>query len=129
MKISNLPARKASLTEVQEQFETWRKNRGKKKAIPDSLWAAAANLADSYQISEIANALRLNYTDLRRHIQSRTSPSPPECTFVEVDRSCSGSISGYLIELEDRFGSRIKVSCSSGPSMNLIELIKTFWCK
>ena len=95
MNYSNLPARKASLTEVQDQFETWHKNRGKKKAIPDSLWAAAANLADSYQISEIANALRLNYTDLHRHIQSRTSPVTPECTFVEIDRICSGSIAGY----------------------------------
>ena len=129
MNNSNLPARKATLVEVQEQFETWRKNRGKKKAIPETLWAAAANLADYYQISEIANALRLNYTDLHRHIQSRTSPGTPECTFVEMDRTCNGSSSGYMIELEDRFGSRIKVSCSSGSSMNLIELIKTFWCK
>jgi hypothetical protein len=31
MKISNLPARKATLAEVHEQFETWWKNRGKKK--------------------------------------------------------------------------------------------------
>ena len=129
MKISNLPARKATLAEVQEQFETWRENRGKKKAIPEALWAAAANLSDDYRISEIANALRLNYTDLHRHIQSRTSPVTPECAFVEVDRSCSGTVSGYMIELEDRFGSRIKVSCSGGSSMNLIELIKTFWCK
>ena len=129
MKITNLPARKATLAEVQEQFETWRKNRGKKKAIPETLWAAAANLSDYYQISEIANALRLNYTDLHRHIQSRPSRGTPECTFVEVDRSCGGNVSGYSIELEDRFGSRIKVSCSGGSSMNLTELIKTFWCK
>jgi hypothetical protein len=48
MKISNLPAKKAMLAEVQEQFETWRKNRGKKKAIPEALWTAA-NLAEKHQ--------------------------------------------------------------------------------
>jgi len=129
MNNSNLPAKKATIEEVHEQFETWRKSRGKKKAIPETLWAAAANLAEDYQLSEICNTLRLNYTDLRRHVQSRQSSSTSECTFVEVDRTCSGSISGYMIELEDRFGSRIKVSCSGGSSMNLMELIKTFWCK
>jgi len=48
MNQSNLPARKATLTEVQEQFETWRKNR-REKAIFGILWAALANLTEEYQ--------------------------------------------------------------------------------
>jgi len=34
MNQSNLPARKATLAEVQEQFELWRKNHGRKKRYP-----------------------------------------------------------------------------------------------
>ena len=40
----DLPApadKKLTLGQVQEQFEHWRRSRGKRGAIPDALWQAA----------------------------------------------------------------------------------------
>ncbi len=122
------PIKKPSLADVQEQFETWRKNRRKKKRIPSRLWKEAARLSEDYPLSQISTALRVNYSDLRRHVMAKQSPesSHPACTFVEVDVNNDHGSATYTIELEDRFGSRMKMSCSAGTEINPIDLIKVF---
>ena len=125
---TNLPIRKPSLDDVREQFETWRKNRRKKKRIPPRLWKAAASLSEDYPLSQISTTLRINYSDLRRHVMVNQSPgsSQPECTFFEMDVNRGTGSTHYTIEVEDRFGSRMKVSCSAGSEINPIDLIKVF---
>ena len=124
---TNLPTKKLSLDDVQEQFETWRKNRRKKKRIPQRLWKAAASLSEDYSLSQISTALRVNYSDLRTHVLTKgAGSSQPACSFVEVDVNHGTGSSPYIIEIEDRFGSRMKVSCSAGSEINPIDLIKVF---
>jgi len=125
----HLPAKKLTLEEVQEQFETWRRRRRKKEPIPKTLWYAAASLGGDYPLLQISTTLRVNYSDLRRHVLARKSlsTSAPQWSFVELERTQSNRSVHYSIELEDRFGSRMKVCCSDGGELNAVELIKVFW--
>ena len=59
----NLPAR---LEGVRRRFERWRATRKGRSRIPDSLWASAALMANTYGISRTAQALRLNYYRLKK---------------------------------------------------------------
>ena len=40
--------KKPSLKRVREQFEHWRRSRGKRRTIPDALWQAAVMLFPDY---------------------------------------------------------------------------------
>jgi|SRR5215471_7670756 len=51
---------------VYEQFERWRKSHTGRLPIPDSLWAAAAELAREQGVFRTAKVLRLEYGKLKR---------------------------------------------------------------
>jgi len=78
---------KQRLEAVQAQFCDWRKNRKTRGRIPESLWDAAASLADGFSINELSKALHLNHSSLKDRIESiPNSPTeehfPP--TFIEL---------------------------------------------
>jgi len=86
-----------SLEEVQAQFEQWRRSRGKRQAIPASLWAAASSLYPSYSLHRISKTLGLNHTKLKHHIKRPSPGLPMEAAeaFIELgfaspspDRQC-----------------------------------------
>ena len=55
----------SSLEQVQAQFEQWRRSRDKRRAIPESLWEAAASLYPAFSINRISRTLSLDYTRLK----------------------------------------------------------------
>lgn len=55
---------------VRSRFERWRKTREGHPRIPETLWRAAARLAPRYSVHEIARALRLNHTDLKKRVEA-----------------------------------------------------------
>ena len=63
------------LKAVCDQFERWRRTRHKRTPIPQRLWDAAVKLTELYGISAVANALRLNHTDLKKRAEA--VPHPP----------------------------------------------------
>ena len=128
MQDRQLPVKKLTLEEVQEQFTIWRETRKKKQRIPPRLWKAAVSLSSEHPLSIISNTLRINYTDLRRRvlIRNSTTAQAPDCTFIELDASKGTDPVSYTIELEDRFGSRMKINCSNGEQINPLELITVF---
>jgi hypothetical protein len=54
----------ADLQELSGRFEDWRRTRRGKLPIPESLWAAAAELARSHGVCQTAQVLRLEYKKL-----------------------------------------------------------------
>lgn len=62
------------LKAVCDQFERWRRTRRKRTPIPQRLWDAAVKLAELYGISVVANALRLNHTDLKKRVEAVSHP-------------------------------------------------------
>ena len=60
------PAFAAAVAEVQPALAAWRKRRKSREPIPEPLWHDMVRMARAYQPSPVAQALRVNYTALRR---------------------------------------------------------------
>ena len=57
-----------SLEEVKARFEEWRRNRKGKAAIPDELWAAAAEVARREGVSRASTELGVEWNHLKRRM-------------------------------------------------------------
>ena len=125
----------STLEEVRHLFEQWREVRKHRTPIPDSLWAKAVSLSADHPIYKISKSLRLNHTDLTRRVcLSRTEAPPKPVTsphaFIELDMTAS-SMTGadYIIEMEDRNGSKMKMHIQGNTSIDSLGLIRAFWNK
>lgn len=128
------PALPSPLESVRYQFEKWRETRkSPREPIPENLWEAAAALQDRYPISHIAKALRLNHTDLKSRIYEEKSSCQMKKTassfFVELDWPHHFPASECIIEMENAFGSKMRMSFKGRADLDLLELGKAFWTK
>ena len=62
------PAPSQSLSEVKEQFKTWRKTRKNPRPIPEKLWVAAVSLTANHSISQISKELVVDYSALKKRV-------------------------------------------------------------
>ena len=58
------------LEAVRDQFERWRRTRKKHSPIPEALWDGAARVAAEFGVGAVAQALRLNHTDLKKRVEA-----------------------------------------------------------
>ena len=87
---------KKRLEAVQAQFSDWRKKRKTRGRIPESLWDAAASLADGFSINELSKALHLNHSSLKDHIESIPNSSTEELFPSTIHRIATAqSIGGF----------------------------------
>lgn len=132
----DLPTReipKTGIEQVEEQFRTWRRTRGKRCAIPDRLWQAAESLYPKYSVYHISKSLGLNYTDLKHRIGPKRSTelSVPvtKADFIELDLSDSMSPADCVVEMQDSNGSKMRMHFKGGIGVDLLELGRVFWSK
>ncbi len=109
-----------------ERFEKWRKRGPARRKIPDRLWDLARALAETYGVNQTARALRLDYYDLKRHVEAtggRSGPPGPEtaATFVEVLPQPGGEC---VVEIAERRGAKMTMRLS-GP-VDVVALAKSF---
>ena len=140
-----LPAR---LEGVRRRFERWRERREGRDRIPDSLWAAAARAAGRYGLSMTANALRVNYHALQKHLAATTAGDGhvvekrigrrtavagdgPETEgtspFVELPAFASAGACECFVELEDASGAKMRVRLRGVGTPDLAALGRSFW--
>ncbi len=82
---TNIPAR---LARGRERFDKFRKRHKGYHRLPDSLWSAAVKLAQTYGVNRTARALRLDYSGLKKRMESTISQS-----------SSQGAIDSHFIQL------------------------------
>ena len=121
-----------SLSEVKEQFKTWRRTRKSLRPIPKDLWEAAVNLTAKHSISQIAKELVLDYTALKRRVRVKNkdgaaSMSPPD--FIEVNLEPPAAAPQCIVEMQDIFGSKMRMHFRGKTDFDLLELAKAFWSK
>ena len=95
----NITASKQTQSEmekVQKKFEDWRKNKTQRE-IPESLWEAAIQLHPEYSPYEIAKALRLHYSKLKRLILNACKKKT-ETTEKKIDSAPQKKTSNTLPE-------------------------------
>jgi hypothetical protein len=121
-----------SLSQVKDQFKTWRQTRKSPRPIPAELWAAAAGLATKHSISQISKELALDYTSLKNRVTVKkktgaASMSPAD--FIEVNLEPPAVVSGCIIEMQDIGGAKMRMHFRGKTDFDLLELAKAFWSK
>jgi hypothetical protein len=134
MSHENIPALPSPLESVKYQFEEWRKTRkNRRERIPETLWSAAVGLRNQYSVNQISRALGLNYNDLKKRIPEQNVYSKRKklssSDFVELDWQSGFSGSECIIEMEDTYCSRMRMSFKGSTDLDLLELGKAFWSK
>ena len=128
-----IPILKPTLEEVRDQFESWRKSRERRTAIPEALWDAAVILSKEHSTFQISKALRLNFTSLKNRVQASNSgfshKTDSNAAFVELDFGRSIFPAECLVEMEDKGGSKMKMHLKGVSGVDLLELGRAFWGK
>ena len=125
--------KKPTLKRVREQFEHWRRSRGKRRTIPDALWEAAVSLFPNYPLNRISKVLRLNYSDLKHHVDAQQSNFEPATdsgsAFIELGLSDPMRPAECIIEMADQKGATMRMYFKGQAGLDLLELSKAFWSK
>ncbi len=121
-----------SLSEVKEQFKTWRKTRKSLRPIPKKLWAAAVSLTTQHSISQISKELVLDYSALKKRAAVRkkdTAAKMSPADFIEVNLEPPTTVSECIVEMQDIAGGKMRMHFRGKTDFDLLELAKAFWRK
>ena len=120
---------KQRLKKAQDQFAAWRKNRKGRDRIPESLWDAAASLADSFSVNELSKALRLNHSSLKARVETRQNGLLPEKVyqpaFIEFPPLNSPTDSTEVSLEIEKAGTRMIVHVKG--RIDVVSLAQTLW--
>jgi hypothetical protein len=126
------PVLKPTLEEVAQLFESWRNGKPGRRALPETLWQAAVILSDNYPLSKISRRLGLDYSDFKNRVLALPTKLPgndPHPGFVELDLGRSNPVMECVVEMEEKNGSKTRMSVKGSAGCDLLELVKTFWSK
>ena len=121
-----------SLSEVKEQFKTWRKSRKSLRPIPAQLWAAAVDLTAKHSISQIAKELVLDYSTLKKRAAVKKNAGAASMSpsgFIEVNLEPPAAVAECIVEMQDIAGAKMRMHFRGRPDFDLLELAKAFWSK
>jgi hypothetical protein len=120
------------LSEVKEQFKTWRKTRISPRPIPKKLWAAAVDLTARHSISQIAKELVVDYSTLKKRAAVKkkdTAAKMSPADFIEVNLEPPITVSECIVEMQDISGAKMRMHFRGKTDFDLLELAKAFWRK
>ncbi|MGD1084950.1 MAG: hypothetical protein ABSA47_09405 [Verrucomicrobiota bacterium] len=70
------PAFAVAVAKVQPALAAWRSGRKPREPIPETLWQDLVRMARAYRPSPVAQALRVNYSALKRRVLTNPPASP-----------------------------------------------------
>lgn len=107
-----------TLEEVQQQFEEWRRVKGRRERIPPALWEAVASLSGQHSVYRISKRLRLHYQDLKNRVGANkkddANQRPKGSASIKLDMISPRAAGEYLIEMEKPSGARIETERNQG---------------
>ena len=139
---NDIPDIPPNMRKVYRRLRRWRSSHARRIPLPDSLWAAAGELAREHGINRTAKALHLEYGKLKeraeapgqekkvvrkvrsaipRHAESTAAP-----TFMELITPRSGSLPSAVVELEGPRG-RMKIELKGVGTAELVALSRALW--
>jgi alkylhydroperoxidase family enzyme len=100
------------LLQLSQRFEEWRKAQQARSRLPESMWAAAAEMAQRHGVHCTTKALRLDYTRLKKRlpivaVTGQTRSAPPD--FLELLASSASRVAECVVEVESSRG-RMRVA-------------------
>jgi hypothetical protein len=140
---NEIPVIPPDMRKVYLRLKRWRSSHTGRLPIPESLWAAAGELARAHGINPTAKALHLEYGKLKQRAEAaapavkrrvakatadvprrarRTAPA----TFVELMAPPPGSFPGAVVELEGPRG-RMRIELKGVATAELVALSRALW--
>ena len=126
---SELPS---GLEKVRRRFERWRQRRARGTRIPDSLWTAAVEVAESWGVCQTAKVLRLDYYSLKRRLErkvadrSNGSQDEAAAAFVELSVPAAATPRECTVDLEDGSGATMRIHLKGVETSDLAALCRSF---
>jgi hypothetical protein len=119
------------LQAVQRRFDEWRRTHRTRSRLPESLWASAVKIADTYGIHRTAKALRLDYYSLKRRVEPKAAAGAGEgdaaATFLELPSLGRVGAGECTLELEDSEGAKMRIHLKGYEGPDLTALARGFW--
>ena len=115
------------MRKVHRQLQRWRKQRRGRERIPETLWAAAGELAREHGVNQVSRALRLEFNHLKRAAETDGAKGRKRATpaFVELiapptsGREC-------VLELEAPRG-RLRIEFKGMALAELADISRALW--
>jgi hypothetical protein len=140
---AEIPDIPPDMRKVYLRLKRWRSSHARRVPIPDSLWAAAGELARAHGINPTAKALHLEYGKLKQRaevampaVKKRVAKAPADVprrarrmappTFVELMAPPPGSFPGAVVELEGPRG-RMRIEIKGVAPAELVALSRALW--
>ena len=112
---------------VCRRFERWRSGHKARLPIPNALWKAAVEAAREHGVFRAAKTLRLDYTKLKRVMESdAASIRAPSPRFVELAPADGIGMAECVIELEGPRG-KLRVHWKGAVPPDLAGLSRVLW--
>jgi hypothetical protein len=118
------------LEQLRRRFEEFRNTQPVRSRLPEALWIAAAELAKRYGVHPTARALRLDYTALKRRVETRHPRrkhkvvAPPN--FMEFVSPGAKAVTNCTVEVESAQGSKLRLELKAVATTELASLIHAF---
>jgi hypothetical protein len=117
--------------QLRRGFDEFRSTQASRSRLPETLWAAAAELAKRYGVNPTARALRLDYTGLRKRVENWGQPKPkkgavPQPAFLELLPPVSGAVTNCSVEVESVQGGKLRLELKAVATTELANLIRAF---
>lgn len=117
------------LRELSGRLEQWRKEQPPRARLPESMWAAAAGMAQRHGLHRTSKVLRLDYVRLKKRLPATslaktatTATEPP--TFMEVFGSSANGPAECVVEWESARG-RMRVAMK-GVTPDWVSLLRAW---
>lgn len=100
----------SDLLELSQRLEQWRSEQPTRSRLPESIWAAAVEMAKRHGLHCTTKALRLDYTGLKKRMPAaeRSAGAPP-ARFLELMAPTAVSQAECVVEWESARG-RMRVA-------------------
>lgn len=100
------------IVELQRELEEYRRMRPRRAKLPESIWAAAAELTREHGVYVVAQALRMDYMGLKKRLGEAASrrPNKSRPVFVElIAPPPPAKCEECLIEFESTRGDKMRI--------------------
>lgn len=92
------------LLQLSQQIEEWRSTHPPRSRLPETMWAAAAELAQRYGLPGTASALRLDAMRLKQRLPEGTPVQAAGAQFLEFLASPAAGLAECVVEVESSHG-------------------------
>ena len=96
------------LLQVSQQVEEWRSAHPPRSRLPETIWAAATEMAHRHGLHRTSKALRMDYMRLKKRLPAGAQPRPAPPAFLELLAAPAG-LAECVVELESTHG-RLRVA-------------------